>query len=124
MKWVKGMNSPNPGGRPSAVPAVAKKILAETRNGDELVEILLETARGKHDKLRDEKSIRWAIATLLDRFLGKAAQHISVSTGDSVPRVDYSVLTDDELAVLERITAKLQLATAPVESAGDGGGIH
>lgn len=127
-KWIKGMTSPNPGGRPSAVPEIAKKIAAETRNGDELLEILLCAARGKHEKLDDAKSIRWAIATLLDRFLGKAAQTIAIGIGDAAPRVDYSALSDEDLAELERITAKLAApasARATGEGAGDGGGsIH
>lgn len=97
MTWKPGQSG-NPGGRPSAVPAVAKKILAETRNGEELVEILLKAARGQHTQLCDEKSIRWAISELLDRCLGRAPQAIEVSTGASaLPLPDMRGLSLDEL---------------------------
>ncbi len=116
------MPSPNPGGRPSAVPTVAKKILAETNNFAEVVAFVLDVLRGKAgEELEDGKSRRWAAEWLADRCLGRPAQRIDVSTSDAPRAVDYSILTDDELAQLEQITSKLQLAAAQPQASGDGG---
>jgi len=119
------MLSPNPGGRPSVVPTVAKKILAETRNFAEVVEFVLSVLRGTAgEDLADSKSRRWAAEFLADRCLGRPAQRIDVSTGDAQPRVPYEVLTDAELSQLEAITAKLHLAATSADGVDEGSGIH
>lgn len=127
MAWTKGMKSPNPSGRPSAIPAVAKKILAETKDFSEVITFALDVLRGTGpDEMKDAKSRRWAADFLGDRCLGKPAQRIDVSTTDAPPRVNYDALTDEELEVYERLTAKLVEASlpAPAEVAGDGDVVH
>lgn len=120
-KWQKGMNSPNPGGRPKAATALAELVRSETADGKEIVTFLLDVMRGKADGLSDPKSRLWAAARLLDRGFGRPAQHIEVTSSKAAPAVDYSALSDAELEQLERITDKLQRATArPAEVAGDG----
>lgn len=118
------MPSPNPGGRPKAAQKFAKLFHDQTQNGAELVRIILEIARGKHETCDDAKSIRWALQIAAAYGFGRPQQHVELTTGDGPLRVDYSVLSDVELEQLEAITAKLQLAAASVEAGGDGGGVH
>ena len=117
--------SGNRGGRPKAAESLAKQIREATAvdgiEGKELVDFVVSVKRGEGpDDMKDAASRRWATTTLLERGWGKPQEHIELTTGESAPKVDYSVLTDEELEVLERITAKLEHAAAPLEGAGDG----
>ena len=108
--------SGNPGGRPRAAAlAIAKKFRVATDDGDEVRQFVIDVMRGKLRGVDDAKSRRWACDVVLDRGWGKPQQFIEITNGEGAPKVDYSVLTDDELAELERITAKLELSAAQVE---------
>lgn len=75
--------SGNPGGKPKNIIARARETIGkETRDGVELVEILLSIARNEKEKAADRKA---CVAELLDRFIGKAPQQIDVDVSSATP---------------------------------------
>ena len=118
--------SGNPKGRPRAAAQLARMIREHTEDGAELVRRVLAIARGEDRAAEDAKSIRWALDWLADRTFGKPQQTIEVVGGEQAAAPDYSVLTDEEAAWYERITAKLMLTLGPriEESSGGSGPIH
>lgn len=62
-------------GRPAGFKGMAKKIMAATRDGDELLEFALRTLR---DDAADAKDRQWAHQWLSDRGMGKPMQSIEL----------------------------------------------
>ena len=114
-KWLPG-RSPNPGGR---VPAsLVRAITAAVGDHGELaVDILWRIAQGREIPVRDAQGrevvdaegrvslarvpsleLQAGVAKwLLERAFGKAQANVVVSAGDSLPRLDLSKLTREQL---------------------------
>lgn len=102
-------NRANPGGRPKGFAGVAKLIMAETRNGAEMVEFALKVFRNKPrgGKGKGAKTPpysfdaqMWAQQWLTDRGIGKAMQIIDLDPHDTANRVPTSTSSRGELAAL------------------------
>ena len=96
-QWRKG-ESGNPSGKPvKRGKDLANKILFSTQNGEMLVRRLVALAQGDIEGSKPHDQIR-AIAILLDRAFGKAAQVVEIE-GEVVHKAinDFS---DDELRSL------------------------
>lgn len=120
--WKKGAPSPNPGGRPKADRELAARIRLQTKNGEELADLLLVVARGTHPVLASEESMRWAIDMLFKRGWGMPAPAgtYDSETKDEAPQViDTSRLSRDELATFASLMAKI--AAEPDEAPSEGG---
>lgn len=76
-RFKKGV-SPNPGGRPKAAKLIAQLIRDQTRDGAELVELVLAIARGQNAEFKAEASRLWAIRWLSDRAFGYAPMTIAI----------------------------------------------
>lgn len=103
---------------------IVKMIREQTRDGAELVELLLSVARGQLTTMDDAKSRRWAIDRLWDRGYGKVAQVIELPHTDDAPPLDDAPWSDEELAVLAKadgypLAPVLQLV--PADPANEGG---
>jgi hypothetical protein len=106
MPFVAG-KSGNPSGRPKGFAGVARKIMSETRDGDELVEFALSVWR---DTKRTMQERMEAHAWLSDRALGKAlATHDVTTHGEGELDLDglsYAdlrrMLDEDEAAEAKR----------------------
>ena len=116
--YKKGQSG-NPSGRPKRTMDLAKKILAKTKDGEELVEKLLSLARGEVKRARPADQIK-AIEMLFDRAYGKSVSHTDV-TGDVQVGVTYRNMdnfSDDELRELVNLRKELVSAGPIVEAAG------
>lgn len=95
---------------------MARLILEKTSDGVELVEFALRVWRGQDPEMKDPKSRQWAHEWLSDRGLGKAVQSVEMTFENGPPPLDFSGLSDAELAAL----AKLDQQHPPAPEAGDG----
>jgi hypothetical protein len=87
--------SGNPGGRPKVKGRdLARYILEQTKDGQELADILLDIARD--ERVKRETRIK-AVCELYDRGLGKSPQTVDVSVRDERPAdVDFESLPLEE----------------------------
>lgn len=109
--------SPNPGGRPKASAAVAKLIREKTQDCTELVDLVLNIARGLESGMDDSKSRAWAISMLFDRGIGKAPMIIETSDGrEAAPR---GKLSKEEFATLSKLDNVVGLEVTMDEVADD-----
>lgn len=74
-RFLKGCPSPNPEGRPPG-PSLRSRILAETRDGEEIVQFFLRMMRGKL-KGSTPRDRAYAAAWLAERTWGKPVQPIT-----------------------------------------------
>lgn len=72
-RWLPGMPSPNPGGRPKGVAALVRE---QTADGADLVDFLLKVLHNRRQPMRLRLE---ACAQLLDRGFGKALQQMELS---------------------------------------------
>lgn len=125
-RFQKGAPSANPGGRTPQAVKLAKRLMQETQDGEEIIRLVLGIANGtgrlgapgKNGKGKgkpwSEASRRWAIELVVDRLWGKAKQHIELDVGSSQGRrLDRSALTDEEAALYQRLVRKM---SAPIEA--------
>jgi hypothetical protein len=129
-RWRAG-TSGNPGGRTKASVEVAKLVRAATKDGAELVDLVLAIARGTHETIKSERSRTWALEWLADRAFGRPVQSIELQMPEAARPLNFAVLSDAELEAIEVIYAKLEgrdpqsapLALAgrrrPIEDAGN-----
>jgi hypothetical protein len=122
--WKPGQSG-NPAGRGSQASRLAKRLLAETGDGEEMLQLILGIARGtskmgvvtktgkQRGKAWSEASRRWAIETVLDRTHGKAKQVIDLEVGPASQRLDRSKLSNAEVSEYQRLVRKM---AAPVEA--------
>jgi hypothetical protein len=75
-RFVPGTGSPNAAGRPKGFAGVAKLIMAETNDAEELVAFALRVLRDDEAEMRDRLA---AHAWLSDRALGKPMQTLELS---------------------------------------------
>ena len=94
--WVKGMASPNAGGRPKGL---ATYIREQSLDGRELADFLLDVIRGNKLGFKGPERIK-ACEILLNRGFG----HQPAIEGDKdlKPILDLSKLTPQEIAVFEQ----------------------
>jgi hypothetical protein len=95
--------SANPGGRPKASAAVAKLIREKTQDCAELVDLVLNVARGLEDGMDDSKSRAWAIGWLSDRALGKAPLVIETHSENETPAIKAPAVTAAQLEALAQL---------------------
>lgn len=110
-----GNRSGRPKGQRDAAKAIARRIQADTRDGAELVDFALAILRHNPTNaaectavhglaevtLRDK---RWAMDWLTDRGFGKPIQPLDlVDEPEAVAPLDLSNVSDEDLAVLERV---------------------
>jgi hypothetical protein len=92
--------SGNPGGRPKGL---AKRIRAETRDGEELVEVMLGVLRDASAARKDRMQ---AATWLADRGFGKPVQTISAEVDEAEQRrLELASMPDPEL---ERQVAEIE----------------
>jgi hypothetical protein len=108
-----------PGGAPLTARAIRRWILHETRDGNELVERLLELARWEATTPERARIAMTAIEMLLDRVAGKAAQGLHLTGSVDVVHTHnvntsaIEALSDEEARALEdRLRALLPATTA------------
>lgn len=117
----------NPGGQgrtPQSV-KLAKRLMAETGDGDEMIQLILGIARGTArmgkvtkagkatGKAWSEASRRWAIEMVVDRCYGKAKQSIDLGIGPTGPRLNRGALSNEEVAQYQALVRKM---TAPIDA--------
>ena len=99
-------NNANPGGRPKGtynfINTLNRKLKEQSKDGklrgDEIVDKLLELAKGGD---------RQAIEHIIDRQHGKPKERVQHSDGETVEELlAMDDLTDEELAVLEKVQAR------------------
>ncbi len=113
-------SSGNTSGRPRGAAGVARKILEQTREGDELVEWALEVWR---DTKRTHTERAAMHAWLADRALGRPSGNDSLTLRQGEPDASYDVsqLDDAELrATLEKLRAAKRLTAAPMQATAPG----
>lgn len=86
--------SGNPSGRPASAVSIAKKVAAETRNGDELIERLIELSRDPQCPIRERLAATFA---LIDRMAGKpmapSEVSLAVSQGEKTLPDEWDSMT-------------------------------
>ncbi len=113
---VKGAPSLNPSGRPKGAAGLARYIAEQTRDGQELVDRLLEMVRSKKAAARDVATATFA---LLDRLAGRPMQPSELALTGTLA-TPSNVFDWSRIPIDERRALLARLRTEP-NSADDGG---
>ncbi len=108
--------SGNPGGRPAGYNGLAKQIRAATNNGKELLDLLLDIARGQIPGGSTAKEKMVAAQILLNRGWGKAPETVEVISRRLEPTIDVRGWSVEKLEKVRALRDLLQPAVIPIES--------
>lgn len=111
--------SGNPGGKPGGYKGFAAAIRRETRNGEEMLEMLLSIMRGTVDTGATTAERMQAVRMLLDRGIGKVPERQELEIINPQKQIiDVGAYTDEQLRVMadavDVLTAP-QLPPKPLE---------
>lgn len=113
--WKPGQSG-NPSGRPRSLALVIRQM---TKQGQEIVEFLLDVMRGGDDEFKGSDRLK-AADMLLDRGgWPKVEPTQGLDYDDAVPQDIMSKLTDEEIVAFVRIRARLDILSRPGVGSGN-----